>query len=288
MQKIFLLAAVTLFSTGAWAQTPAGDTSSADKLGWQLAVDSYSYRNFSLFDAIDKTGALGVKYMCLSGHVRLNDPKSVTTVEISDADRQAIDDKLKANGISPIVNIGPVDLSGDEAKDRKAFEFAKKWGVNVLVAEPGPNALNTVEKLCKEYNIKVAIHEHSKPNNFWNPDDLAAALKGRSPLLGACPDIGHWLESGLDPVEGLKKLEGRIICLHFKDNDVMGPKGHNVPFGTGIGKTKEMLEELQRQHFQGAICIEYEYNDHNPSPDMAQCVKFFNDTCDQLVASPAN
>jgi sugar phosphate isomerase/epimerase len=179
-------------------------------------------------------------------------------------------------------------LPADEAKSRKVFEFAKKWGIGVLVAEPEPDALDTVEKLCKEYNIKVAIHDHPKPSHYWNPDTVLAAIKGRTPLLGACADVGHWMRSGLDPLECLKKLQGHIICLHFKDLNEMGPKAHDVPWGTGIGKSRELMAELKRQHFHGAFCVEYEYHWENSSPEIAQCVKFWNATCAELAASPPN
>ncbi|MGN6552244.1 MAG: sugar phosphate isomerase/epimerase family protein [Verrucomicrobiota bacterium] len=144
--------------------------------------------------------------------------------------------------------------------------------------------MDVVEKLAIEYNIKVAIHNHPGPKNFyWNPDTVAAAVKGRSPLLGACADVGHWVRSGLDPVACLKKLEGRVITLLFKDLNVPGPKAHDVPWGTGISNAKGMLAELQRQKFKGAICIEYEYNWENSSPEIAQSVAWFNATCAELV-----
>jgi sugar phosphate isomerase/epimerase len=288
MKKLFLLSAVTLFSTGTWAQTPP-DTASAGKLGWQLAVHSYSFRKFSIFDAIDKSAAMGVKYMSISGHVSLDGSNNVTTVNLSDKNMEAIKARMISDGISwPFVNIGVVDLPADEAKSRKVFEFAKRWGIHTLVAEPPFNALDTIEKLCKEYDIQAAIHEHSQGHSiYWNPDTVLAAVNGRTPLMGACGDIGHWEESGLDPLDCLKKLDGRIICLHFKDNNEMGQKGHNVPWGTGVGNPKAWMEELHRQNFHGVLGIEYEYHENDPAPDMAVCVKFFNDTCTELAASPA-
>ena len=94
----------------------------------------------------------------------------------------------------------------------------------MLVAEPPTNALDIVEKLCIEYNIKVAIHDHPKGHSiYWNPEAVLAAIKGRTPLMGACADVGHWVRSGLDPVECLKKLDGHIIALHFKDLNKYGP-----------------------------------------------------------------
>jgi sugar phosphate isomerase/epimerase len=263
----------------------AGEPSAAEQLGWQLAIHSYTFQKFSIFDAIDKSAALGVKYMSISGSCILNGSNKLTTTDLSDNQRESIDKKLKADGFGKFVNIGVVQLPADETKSRKVFEFAKKWGIDTLVAEPEPAALDTVEKLCKEYNIKVAIHDHPKPSRYWNPDTVLAAVKGRTPLMGACADVGHWIRSGLDPLECVKKLQGRIICLHFKDLNEMGPKAHDVPWGTGVGKSKELMAELKRQNFHGAFCVEYEYHWDNSSPEIAQCVKFWNDTCAELVAS---
>jgi sugar phosphate isomerase/epimerase len=286
MKKNILLAVVALFAAGTEAQTPA-PTSAADQLGWQLAVHSYTFKNFSIFDAIDKTAALGVHYMSISGSVNWNGSNSVSTMSLSENQLQAIQDKLKAAGISPkFVNMGVVKLPPDEAASRKVFEFAKKLGIDTIVAEPEPAALDTVEKLCKEYNIRVAIHDHPKGHSiYWNPNLVLAAIKGRTPLLGACADVGHWMRSGLDPVECLKKLDGHIFCLHFKDLNEMKPGAHDVPWGTGIGQTKAMMAELKRQHFHGAFCVEYEYHWDTSQPEIAECVKFFNATCEELVAA---
>lgn len=299
MKKTILLAAVAFLAVGTEAQTPAA-TGAADQLGWQLAVHSYTFRKFSIFDAIDKTAELGMHYMSISGSVNLNGSNSVPTMSLSEKDLQAILDKLKAAGISPkFVNMGVVQLPPDEAKSRKVFEFAKKLGIDTLVAEPTPDALDTVEKLCKEYNIKVAIHDHPRPNHYWNPDVVLAAVKGRTPLMGACADVGHWKRSGLDPVECLKKLEGRIICLHFKDLIPDDPKAgsppatgsrkmHDVPWGTGESNVKAMLQELKQQNFHGAFCVEYEYHWDTSQPEIAECVKFFNATCAELVAADSH
>jgi sugar phosphate isomerase/epimerase len=288
MKKIFLIAIAVVFSVDTRAQVSTNDTSSADKLGWKLAVHSYTFKNFTIFDAIDKTAALGVKYMSISGGVILEGTNRITTVDLSDQQREAIDDKLKTDGFGNFVNIGVVQLPADETNSRKVFEFAKKWGIGILVAEPETNALDTVEKLCKEYNIKVAIHDHPKGHSiYWNPEAVLAAIKGRTPLMGACADVGHWMRSGLDPLECLKKLDGHIICLHFKDLNEYGMNAQDVPWGTGIGKTRELMTELKRQKFHGAFCVEYEYHWDNSSPEIARCVKFFNQTCDELVAVEA-
>jgi sugar phosphate isomerase/epimerase len=288
MKKILLLTLLAALVTTGSAQTPVVNSDSADKLGWELAVHSYTFRKFSIFDAIDKTAALGLHYMSISGTVSLDGTNPITTVNLSEQDQQAIKDRLKADGIVKLVNMGVVQLPPDEAKSRKVFEFARNMGIDTLVAEPEPAALDIVEKLCKEYNIKVAIHDHPKGHSiYWNPDFVLAAIKGRTPLMGACADVGHWMRSGLDPLECLKKLDGHIICLHFKDLNEMGMSAHDVPWGTGIGQTKALMEELKRQNFHGAFCVEYEYHWETSQPEIAQCVQFFNHTCDELVAADA-
>ncbi|MEI6077598.1 MAG: sugar phosphate isomerase/epimerase [Verrucomicrobiota bacterium] len=281
MKTPFLCILFALLSAFASAQTSAS-TAAADRLGWQMAVHSYTFKEFSIFEAIDKTAALGLKFMSLSGSVSLDGSNKVSTIDLSEKDQQAIKDKLKAAGILKIVNMGVVQLPPDEAKSRKVFNFAKKFGIDMLVAEPEPTALDLVEKLCKEYNIRVAIHDHPKPSRYWNPDTVAAAIKGRTPLMGDCADVGHWIRSGLDPLECLKKLDGRILCLHFKDLNEPGMKAHDVPWGTGVGQTKTLMKELLRQGFQGAFCVEYEYHWKNSSPEIAECVKFFNAACEEL------
>jgi sugar phosphate isomerase/epimerase len=302
MNKLRLIIAAALVGSCALAQDAVNNSAAADKLGWQLAVHAYTFRKFSIFECIDKTAALGLKYMSLSGSVSLDGKTSISTVQLPDKDAAAIKKAATDKGLT-LVNIGVVKLPPDEAQSRKVYECAKKLGIDTLVAEPEEAALDMVEKLCKEYNIKVAFHNHPKPSHYWNPDTVLAAVKGRTPLMGSCADTGHWLRSGLNPVECLKKLDGRVICLHFKDLVPEEPaaaaaepatkkkKGeskamHDVPWGTGVGNIKAQMAELKRQHFRGAFCVEYEYHWENSVPEITECVKFFNATCAELAKTP--
>ncbi len=298
-----ILTVAALVGMGALPQDTASAASAADRLGWQLSIHAYTFRKFSIFECIDKTAALGLKYMSLSGSVNLDGTNTVTTVKLSDQDAEAIRTAAAARGIK-LVNIGVVTLPPNEAESRRVFEFAREIGIDTLVAEPEPAALDTVERLCKEYNIKVAIHNHPKPSHYWNPDTVLEAVQGRTPLMGACADTGHWLRSGLDPVECLKKLQGRVITLHFKDLVPDEPQAqpnapatgkkkqseskamHDVPWGTGVGNLKAQMAELKRQGFHGAFGVEYEFHWDNSMPEIAKCVEFFNATCSDLAKSP--
>jgi len=175
------------------------------------------------------------------------------------------------------VNYGVVSAKG-EAQWRRIFEFAKKFGLYGITTED-VGQLDLIEKLAVEYDMHVGIHDHDKrPNDpgykLWDPNYVLSLVKGRDARIGACADTGHWIASDLDPLECIKILHGRIESAHLKDADVSGLNGHCVPFGTGIGKCGEILDELKAQGFKGNISIEYEYNWLNSVPDVKQCVEF--------------
>jgi sugar phosphate isomerase/epimerase len=285
MQKLILavLAAVLLIDPSTAVSAAETASSPAEQLGWQLALHQRTFQKFNFYDSMDKTVALGIKYMSFSASIMLDGTNSISILKLSDRQIRAIKEHAAAKGIT-FVN-AYVALPANESQCRKSFEFARKMGIDTLVGEPEPEALDTVEKLCKEFNVRVAIHDHPKPSHYWLPQNVLEAIKGRSPLLGACADTGHWVRSGLDPVECLKKLEGHVFALHFKDLNEQSRSAHDVPWGTGVGQCKAMMEELKRQGFHGAFCVEYEYHWETSTPEVAQCVKFFNQTCAELKSS---
>ena len=158
-------------------------------------------------------------------------------------------------------------------------------GLETIVSEPPADAFYLLDKLTQEYGINVALHNHPRPSKYWDPKVVLKAVQGRNPRIGACADTGHWVRSGVNPMEALKMLEGRIISLHFKDLNEASPGAHDVPWGTGISDARGMLAELHRQGFSGVFSIEYEYNWMNSMPEIAQCVSFFNKTSAELARS---
>jgi sugar phosphate isomerase/epimerase len=149
-------------------------------------------------------------------------------------------------------------------------------GVLVIKTEVDRTAFDTIEKLCQEFKIKVGLHNHPKPSIYWNPDTIVAALEGRSEWIGACADTGHWLRSDLNPVECLRKLDGKIVSMHFKDLNKFGSGAHDVPWGDGVGDVPAILAEMKRQKFSGPVSVEYEHNWLNSLPEVGQCVQNFH------------
>ena len=127
MRKLVLFTAAVVAGTCVLAQDAAKAADAADELGWQLAVHAYTFRRFSIFECIDKTAALGLKYMSLSGSVNLNGTRSVTTVQLSDEDAAAIRKAVAAKGIK-LVNIGVVKLPPDEGREPESVRVRQEDG----------------------------------------------------------------------------------------------------------------------------------------------------------------
>ncbi len=177
------------------------------------------------------------------------------------------------------VNYGVVDIPQNEDEARKIFEFAKKMGLRAITTE-AEKSIDTIEKLVKEYDILVGFHDHPKRANdpnykMWDPNHVLALVKDRDMRIGACADTGHWVRSGLKPVDCLKILQGRIISSHLKDLNEFGKiEAHDMPFGTGVSDVPAILNELKKQNFQGNISVEYEYNWTTSVPEVAQCIGY--------------
>jgi sugar phosphate isomerase/epimerase len=251
---------------------------------WKLGVQAYTFNRFTFYEAVDKTKSLGLHYIeAYPGQV-LSKEKSDIRFDhnMSSDQKKEVLQKLREAGVK-LVNYGVVNLPNDESECRKIFNFAKEMGIETIVSEPPEEALDLIDKLCQEYGINVAIHNHPKPSHYWNPDTVLKACRGHSKRIGACADTGHWMRSGVKPIEAIQKLKGRIISLHFKDlNEFDNHKAHDVIWGTGAGDAGKILAELNHQNFRGVFSIEYEHNWDNSVPEIKKCVEFFKKTSAEL------
>ena len=257
--------------------------------GWRLGVQAWSFRKYTFYEAAAKAASIGLGWIeAYPGQPLARGRKAAFHHAMPADTRREVLDRLDKLGVK-LVNYGVVGLPADEKGCRALFDFARAMGIETIVSEPPPDRLDLVEKLCEEYGIGLAIHNHPKPSLYWHPGKVAAALRGRSPLLGACADTGHWMRSGLDPLEGMRILEGRIRSFHFKDRSAFGPEAkdiHDVPWGTGKGRAAELLAEARRQGFRGTFIIEYEYNWERSLPEIAACAAFFRREAAKLPEPP--
>jgi sugar phosphate isomerase/epimerase len=247
--------------------------------GFIIGPQVYSFRFFTLFEAIEKSAQTGGKAIELGRNLKVSAEYPVAFNHEAPAELiPIVQKKLQEHGVKA-VNYGVVPIpANNEPAARKVFEFARAMGLNAIITE-SIDALDLIEKLAKEYDIKVGIHQHAKKENdpnyrIWDPAFVRDLVKNRDARLGACADVGHWQTSGIRAIDGIKTLEGRIVSLHLKERAALGPGNHDTIFGTGITDVPALLTELRRQKFDGNIAIEYEYNWQNSVPDIAQCIGF--------------
>ena len=242
--------------------------------GFAIGCQAYTFNRFSAFEAIEKTAAAGGRVIEFYPGQKFSTEEAGVKLDqnLDDEHVQKLKEKLDKHKIKA-VNFGVVGLPGNEEASRKVFEFAKKMGIGIVTSEPDPKDMDLLEKLVKEYDIKLALHNHPKPTRYWDPNFALSVVKDRDPRIGVCADTGHWVRSGIKPIDALKILEGRIISSHLKDLDKFGG-GHDMPFGQGVSDIPAILTELKRQNFDGNISIEYEYNWDNSVTDVAQCIGF--------------
>jgi sugar phosphate isomerase/epimerase len=172
-----------------------------------------------------------------------------------------------------------LSLKNDQAEIRSTFGFARKMGVGTITAEPEADAFDTLETLVREYDIKIAIHNHPRrvdhaDYRMWDLNYVLELVQNRDARIGACADTGHWARSGIHPVEALQILQGRVVSSHLKDLNEFAPEGDDVPFGSGVCEVARVLGALKEQNFDGPTAIEYEHNWENSVPEVAQCIDF--------------
>ena len=247
----------------------------AEKLGWRLGCQAYTFRQWTFFEAVDRTAALGLKVIEAYPGQRVSKELNVRMQPNMDAKTvQAVKDKLEASGVK-LVCYGVTGVPAKEEDARKFFQWCKGMGIETIVTESDRPFL---DELCKELDMTVAFHNHP---NSWPPEKVLKACEGKSKRMGACADTGHWMRRNIKPLDGVKQLKGRIVSFHFKDLNELG-SGHDVPWGTGKGDVKAVLAELHSQGFKGVFSIEYEHS--FTMEDLAKCVRHFNQCAKEIAA----
>jgi len=254
--------------------------SSSPATGFAVGCQANTFNRFTVFEAIEKTAQAGGKIIEFYPDQKLSkaEPEVSWNHNVSDAIIAKVKRKLAQHDIRA-VGYGVAAIPKDELQARRVFEFAVNVGLRTLITE-SVDAIELLEKLAKNYDIRIAFHHHPRrPNDpgyrLWDPSYIAELVKGRDPRIGACIDTGNWMRSGIRPVDGIKILKGRILCVHMKDMTEFGRRdAHEVPFGTGASDIRTCLEELKAQAFNGDIAVEYEFNPENNLPDVVKCIRF--------------
>jgi sugar phosphate isomerase/epimerase len=241
---------------------PAAGAGAALKLG----VASYSFREFPLDRALEMARTLGVKYMTFKDvHIPRTDPPEAT---------RALRAKIEAAGIT-IMGGGTIRIPNDPAQIEKEFLYARNAGFRLIYTDPDRDALDTIERLAKTYDITVAIHNHGPEDKRWpRPQDAYAAVKSRDRRLGLCIDIGHTFRTGTDPVQACRECRDRLYDMHVKDLAAQSEKESQVEVGRGLIDFPALFKALIEIGYQGQVGLEYEINAKDPLPGMIESMAY--------------
>jgi len=248
------------------------------KTDFVFGIQAWTYHRFTTFEAIEMAAQAGAENIELYPGQELKPGSDVGVgPEMPASALGELEAQLTKFHLRPVA-FGVTGISRDPNEARKLFRWAKGLHLMVINTE-STDAIDTIEQMVKEFDIKVGFHDHPRqPNNpnykMWDPNYVLSVLRNRDRRIGSCADIGHWVRSGIKPIEAVRILKGRIVSSHLKDLNEFSPNGHDVPFGTGISGIAEVLAEYRRQRFNGPADVEYEYHEENPQAEAAACVGF--------------
>jgi sugar phosphate isomerase/epimerase len=226
----------------------------------KLGVASYTFRNFSRAQMIGYLKQLEVSGLNAKD-VKDHLPADSTQESQAIADYTAADIKLHA--------AGAIYFLKDEDEDIRAkFEYCKRAGVTLIVAgDPKPASLPRVEKFVKEYNIRIAIHNHGPEDELWqSPLDILKLVKNMDPRIGCCIDVGHTARAGTDVVEAIHAVGPRLFNIHMKDLADLRVKESQVAVGEGKMPVRAIFEALIAIQYAGFVDLEYEIHADDPMP----------------------
>jgi sugar phosphate isomerase/epimerase len=235
---------------------PSADEASPIRLG----LASYTFRNFSRTQMIGSMKQLNVFELNakdVKDHLPM-DPQEETTAI---ADYAAAGIKLHA--------AGAIYFPKDEDADiRSKFEYCKRAGIPVIVAgDPALETLPRIEEFVKEYDIRIAIHNHGPEDKLWHsPMDVLKAVKSMDPRIGCCIDVGHTVRAGTDVVQAIHEAGPRLFNIHMKDLTNFASKESQVAVGDGIMPVRKMFEALIATKYKGFVDLEYEIHPDDPMP----------------------
>lgn len=240
-----------------------------DKDEWKnfkVGIASYTFRKLNLDDTIKAMKRLNLHYISIKdAHLALT-----STLE----ERKAAMQKFKEAGIT-VVSCGNITMQNDEKDIRRAFEYARDCEIPTIVCSPHPDSMALLDKMAKEFDIKLAIHNHGpEDKRFPSPYDAYKAVQGFDKRLGLCIDVGHTARAKVNPAEAIIKCRDRLYDLHFKDINTTEPNGTTIEAGRGVLDLPAILASLQKIKYGLLVSIEFEGWADDPLPAVAETVGY--------------
>jgi sugar phosphate isomerase/epimerase len=235
---------------------------------FKMGIQSYSLRGYRPLErALKQTQALKIGYWeAWDGHI----PQTADAADVK-MQLRAADVRLLAYGV--------VGFGADAAANRRLFEFARRMEIPVISADPAPEALAQLNDLVREFDLRIAIHNHGPRSRYDRLEDVTRALEGRDRRIGACVDTGHYLRSRVDPVKAIETLGDRVYGVHLKD--VKDATRFTI-LGEGDLDLLGVLRALKARNYREVLALEYEEHPEDPMAEIEQCLAAVRKAADQL------
>jgi len=235
-------------------------------LGLKVGVASYSYSRLPLEAAVQGVRRVGVRYVSIKdAHLPL---KSTA------AQRKAAAQAFRDAGITPL-SCGVIALNDNESDVRNAFEYARDAGIPTIVCKPTRRSFPMLDALVKEFDIRLAIHNHGPEDKVWpSPLDVWEAVQKHDERIGLCIDVGHTARCGVDPAKAIRTCAPRLYDLHIKDLDGTDAKSRPVEIGRGVLDVRGMLAALRDVKYAHHVGLEYEKDLKDPIPGVAESIGY--------------
>ncbi len=247
-----------LAQTGKPLRTPA-------PIGFSLGIASYTFRAFPLDQVIAMTRRLGIRNLTLKD--------MYLPLMSSDAEIDTAVQALKSAGIE-LTGCGVIYMKS-EAEVLRAFAYAKRAGIRMIIGAPDLPLLDFVERRVSESSISLAIHNHGPTDRRYpTPQSAYDAVRGRDPRMGLCVDVGHTQRSGLDPSEEIERYADRLLDIHCKDVSAANEKGTTVEIGRGVIDIPRLLRTLSRLNYRGVLHCEHEKDEKDPLAGVAESIGY--------------
>jgi inosose dehydratase len=257
--------AAFLASTGRCPAQGSSAGKGQTKRKFELGLASYTLREFNLADTLEMTKRVGLKYICFKS---MHLPLDSTPAQIRDTVQ-----KVKDAGL--ILYGGGVIYMNNEKEVNGAFDYAKEAGMKVIVGVPQPELLPLVNNKVKQYDIKVAIHNHGPTDKVYpTPSSIIEKINNLDKRIGLCIDIGHTMRAGIDPSVPARKYADRLLDLHIKDVSAANKDGHAVEMGRGVIDIPEFFRTLISTGYDGKASFEYEKDAKDPLAGLAESVGY--------------
>lgn len=261
-----LLTVLSVFTINAQDARPGPQPAPETGEKFKLGMAGYTFVKFDLDKTLETLKKTDVHYLCIKDfHL----PFASTDEEIA-----AFHAKLKAADVTGYA-VGPIYMKSEAEIDR-AFDYAKRVGVKLIVGVPNYELLPYVDKKVKEYGFNYAIHLHGPDiATYPDADDVWKHVKDLDPRIGMCLDIGHDTRNGKDPVADLKKYQSRVFDMHIKDVTAATKQGYTVEMGRGIIDIPALVNMLREVGYTGVCSLEYEKDMSDPFMGIAESIGYF-------------